>query len=105
MFSELGRALSICQDCTRRDKGDSFQRSKKYKTLTKYLQQLRTFGSDFGDLQVHVNDIMHSTDPKILMYRDKVCMNEVIRTGKVFILFTITVVNKIRVRYKLYKLG
>lgn len=51
----------------------------------KYLQQLRILGDDFGDIQIQISDITHSTDPLILMYKDKFCRNKNIGVGKIFI--------------------
>lgn len=68
---------------------DSFwQISKRNnKILTEYVRQLRTFGYDFGRIQVRINDIRSSTRPEILMHKDKFGADENIYAGKVFTLF------------------
>lgn len=58
---------------------------KNNRILTKYFQQLHTLGNDFGNIRIQINDIIYSTDPEMLIHKDKFCTNRNINTGKVFI--------------------
>lgn len=85
---ELGHVLLVCEYCTEQVKKiQSFCQTsiKNNEILTKYLRELHTSGSHVGDIQVRINDIRYSTDPVLLISKEKFCIKENINKGKIFL--------------------